>query len=84
MTEIIIDLNAADEVGLTCCGFADVRGEFPQVGDLVLAREVEDNVVAEAVVARIDADRRVIYVAVAWRRLREDGPGERAVSDPRW
>ncbi|MEU2106472.1 hypothetical protein [Nocardia sp. NPDC019255] len=74
MTEIVIDPNVRADNGVTYSGFEDVRGELPKAGEFVLAREIESNVITEAIVTRVDEDSKLIYLAVAWSRLRDDKP----------
>ena len=72
MTEIMIDPNVRVEGDLTFSGFEDVRGAMPTVGQRVLVREPESNLVASGTVARVDSDDSLIYIRVEWGSLRPD------------
>jgi hypothetical protein len=69
MTEVWIDLNVRVHDGETFSGFEDVKGIMPHVGDRVLVREPESNIVGEATVTRVDAADQLIYMAVDWAAL---------------
>lgn len=72
MTEIMIDPNVRVADGLTFSGFEDVRGPMPEVGQQVLVREPEANLVASGIVTRVDYGDSLIYVRVEWASLAPD------------
>lgn len=72
MTEIMIDPNVRVAGDLTFSGFEDVLGPMPTVGQTVLAREPEANLVATGVVTRVDRADELVYIAVNWSELAPD------------
>ena len=72
MTEIMIDPNVRVAGGLTFSGFEDVRGPMPSVGQSVLVREPEANLVATGIVDHVDYQDSLIFVAVNWETLAPD------------
>jgi hypothetical protein len=69
LTEIMIDPNVRVAGNLTFSGFEDVRGEMPALGDYVVVREPEANLVTVGEVRRIDDHDELIYLAIDWKTL---------------
>ncbi|MGO9286206.1 MAG: hypothetical protein ACLP75_25440 [Mycobacterium sp.] len=72
MTEVWIDPNVRVRGGQTFSGFEDIKGPMPQVGNRVLVREPESNLVGIGVVTRINDTDRIIYISVNWAELAPD------------
>lgn len=68
-TVIDVDLNVRVAGGLTYSGFEDVHGQFPGIGDRCWVTEPESGMRGPAIVVRIDPQRRLIYLLVAWHLL---------------
>lgn len=82
---IAIDLNVRIRGNQTYAGFEDVRipgasADDPlETGDIkpgtpVLAFEEETGIIADAVVAAVDEEARLVYLEVDWGSFRDD-PG---------
>lgn len=73
MIEIEIDLNVRTAGNGTYAGFADVRGDATalSVGDAVTVVEPESGLRGEATVRSLDANKRIVYLDVAWTGMRE-------------
>lgn len=74
MIEVHIDLNVRCGTGgqLTFSGVSDIQGDFiPHAGTSVLAVEPESNLAAPAVVVAFNAAAMLIYLAVAWREMKD-------------
>lgn len=69
-TRVEIDLNVRVRGNETYAGLEHVHGPI-EVGQDVLAWESEDDIVGHATVTDIDMRRRLVYLAVDWRSLRE-------------
>ncbi len=71
-TEIMIDPNVRVAGNETFSGFEDVRGPMPAVGQNVVVREPEGDLIGAGVVTRLDDTARLIYIAVDWPSLVPD------------
>ena len=71
-TEIMIDPNVRVAGNETFSGFEDVRGPMPAVGQNVVVREPEGDLIGAGVVTRLDEAARLIYIAVDWPSLVPD------------
>ncbi|MFL0287196.1 hypothetical protein ACJH6H_18225 [Mycobacterium sp. SMC-21] len=70
LTEVHIDLNVRVAGNQTRSGFEDVKGgPVPGVGDRVVVRESESDVIGFGQVTRVLDDARLIYLAVDWKSL---------------
>jgi hypothetical protein len=74
-TRVAIDLNVRTGTGgqLTFTGFEDTVGDapVPRIGTSVLACETESGIEAPAIVVDRNDERRLLYLAVAWREFRD-------------
>src|SRR5674476_562173 len=71
-TEIRIDPNVRVEGNMTYAGYEDLLNvtEPPKVGEVVLVRETESDIVGWATVARVDPLTKLIYLSLDWAALR--------------
>jgi hypothetical protein len=75
MKKIQIDFNNRGEHGLIRAGFEDViGGETPSEGDLVHVIDPDEGLEGTAPVVRVDADARLLYLAVVIDHLQQDEP----------
>jgi hypothetical protein len=71
---ISIDPNVRTAGNQTFTGFGDLFGEVDELheGDYLLAMGLETDFVWDSKVTRIDHERKLIYLEVAWRSGRPD------------
>lgn len=70
-TEIAIDPNVRVHGNGTYAGFEDIlRGNLPSVGDDVVVREPESDLVGVGQITEIDVPRSLVYLSVDWSSLR--------------
>lgn len=68
-SRVPIDLNVRVEHGYTYAWIRDVDGPSPQQGDQVEVYEPESGLTGFAIVARVDADRALVFLDVDWGSL---------------
>lgn len=71
MTTIEIDPHELVENDLVLAGFKDISGLIPLVGELVSVAVAGSPAQGNAIVARLDRDRREIFLDVDWDSLRD-------------
>lgn len=76
VTEIWIDPNVRVAGNQTFAGFEDVHGPRPRLGDHVMVREPESNLVGLGRVTCVDRGDELIYLAVNWGTLVPEETGQ--------
>ena len=66
-----VDLNSRTWDGLVRAGFENVDAAL-SVGQDVLAWQSDDELIADAVVERVDQIKHLLYLRVKWNSLRDD------------
>jgi hypothetical protein len=72
-TRVAIDPNVRVRGNQTYAGFEDVTGPLA-LGTNVEVYEPETGLAGPAEVVEVDAERRLVYLAVEWAQLREPTP----------